>query len=127
MTPLTFDVIKVFTLAAATCTVAILWSPILTHYLYKHKLWKKSARQKAISGEDAVVFSSLHKEKETGAPRMGGLLVWVTVVLVTIIFYFTPFNFLSRSQTWLPLFTLVVASVVGFRCHITTVIQLFLY
>jgi phospho-N-acetylmuramoyl-pentapeptide-transferase len=54
---------------------------------------------------------------------MGGLLIWVTVVFVIIIFWIlsllfpgTPlvkFNFLSRSQTWLPLFTLIVASLVG--------------
>ncbi|OGZ79372.1 MAG: hypothetical protein A2528_00960 [Candidatus Staskawiczbacteria bacterium RIFOXYD2_FULL_37_9] len=113
MTILTFNVIKVFSLAAIASALAIFWCPMLTNFLYKHKLWKTSARKKAISGEDATVFNSLHKEKEVGTPRMGGLLIWITVVLVTFIFYFTPFNFLSRGQTWLPLFTLIVASVVG--------------
>jgi phospho-N-acetylmuramoyl-pentapeptide-transferase len=123
MTLLTFNVIKVFSLAAASSILAILWCPLLTHFLYKHKFWKTSARQKAISGEDAVVFNSLHKEKEVGTPRMGGLLIWVTTTLIIFIFYIlslifpnTPiaqFNFLSRGQTWLPLFTLIVASIVG--------------
>jgi len=123
MTLLTFNVIKVFSLAAASSILAILWCPLLTHFLYKHKFWKTSARQKAISGEDAVVFNSLHKEKEVGTPRMGGLLIWVTTALIVFIFYIlslvfpnTPiaqFNFLSRGQTWLPLFTLIVASIVG--------------
>lgn len=114
MTQLIFNVIKVFSLAAIACALAILWCPLLTHFLYKHKLWKKTARQKAISGEDAVVFNSLHKEKEVGTPRMGGLLIWVTMLIVIFLCSFTPFNFLSRSQTWLPLFTLVVASIIGF-------------
>jgi phospho-N-acetylmuramoyl-pentapeptide-transferase len=123
MTLLTFNFIKIFSLAAITSIVAYFWCPLLTNFLYKHKLWKTSARQKAISGEDAVVFNALHKEKEVGTPRMGGLLVWVTVVLVIFLFFIlslifpntwiAKFNFLSRGQTWLPLFTLVVASVVG--------------
>ncbi len=123
MTLLTFNVIKVFSLAAVTSVLAIFWCPLLTNFLYKHKLWKTSARQKAISGEDAVIFNSLHKEKEVGTPRMGGLLVWITATLVIFLFFIlslifpgtwiSQFNFLSRGQTWLPLFTLVVASFVG--------------
>jgi len=123
MTTLIFNVIKVFSLAAVASAFAILWCPLLTNFLYKHQFWKKSARVKAMSGEDAVVFNNLHKEKEVGTPRMGGLLIWITVVVITFLFYILSlifpgtwleqFNFLSRSQTWLPLFTLVVASIVG--------------
>jgi len=123
MTDTVFNVIKIFTLAAAASAIAIFWCPILTDFLYKHQLWKKSARQKAISGEDAVVFNNLHKEKEVGTPRMGGLLIWVTVIFITFLFSalaaifpnspIAQFNFLSRGQTWLPFFTLVVASLVG--------------
>src|ERR1035437_726478 len=123
MTLLTLNVIKIFSLAALASTLAILWCPILTHFLYKNQLWKKSARKKAISGEDAVIFNNLHKEKEVGTPRMGGLLIWVTTVFIIFLFFIlslifpdswiSQFNFLSRSQTWLPLFTLVVASIVG--------------
>ncbi|MDP3882831.1 MAG: hypothetical protein Q8Q48_02125 [Candidatus Staskawiczbacteria bacterium] len=123
ITAITLNVIKVFGLAAIAFIIAYLWTPLLTNFLYKHKLWKKTARQKAISGEDAVVFNELHREKEVGTPRMGGLLIWVTVALVIFLFYglslifpgtwLAKFNFLSRGQTWLPLFTLVVASIVG--------------
>ncbi len=125
------DVIKVFSLAAISSVIAILWVPLLTNFLYKHKLWKKTAREKAISGEGAPVFNSLHKEKEINTPRMGGLLIWVTVVFVIFLFYIlslifpgtwlAEFNFLSRGQTWLPLFALVVASVVGLIDDIFTV------
>ena len=91
MTPLTFDVIKVFSLAAIASAVAILWCPLLTNFLYKHKLWKKSARQKAISGEDAVVFNNLHKDREVSTPRMGGFLIWVTVIFITFLFFVLSF------------------------------------
>jgi len=120
----TFNVIKVFTLAAVASVLAILWCPILTHFLYKYKLWRKEARTKTITGKEATVFYRLHKERETKVPRFGGLLIWVTALLVIFLFYFfsqifkiswvQELNFLSRGQTWLPLFTLVVASIVGF-------------
>jgi len=123
MTLLTFNVIKVLSLAAVASAIAFIWCPLLTNFLYKHKCWKKSARLKTISGEDAAVFNGLHKEKEIGTPRMGGLLIWLTVLLVAFLFFIlslifpntwlAQFNFLSRSQTWLPLFTLVAASLVG--------------
>lgn len=123
MTLLTFNVIKVFGLASIASIIAILWCPLLINFLYKHQLWKKTARQKAISGEDAVVFNGLHKDKEVGTPRMGGLLIWITALSVIFLFYFlsllfpdtwlAQLNFLSRGQTWLPLFTLVVASIIG--------------
>ncbi len=131
MTDIAFNVIKVFSLAAIASIVAFFWCPLLTNFLYKHKLWKKTARQKAISGEDAVVFNGLHKEKEVSTPRMGGLLIWITVVFIIFLFFvlslifpdswIAQFNFLSRSQTWLPLFTLVVASIVGLADDILAV------
>ncbi len=123
MTLLTFNVVKVLGISAIASVIAVLWSPFLINFLYKHKLWKKQAGKKAISGEDAVVFNALHHERETKAPRMGGLLIWITTVAVVFFFYILSllfpnsaianFNFLSRSQTWLPLFTLIVASLAG--------------
>ncbi len=123
MAELAFNIIKLFSLAAVSCVIAVLWTPLLTNFLYKHKLWKKSARIKTITGVEAPIFNSLHKEKEVGTPRMGGLIIWVTVVMVVFLFYvlsllfpgtwLAQLNFLSRPQTWLPLFTLVVASLVG--------------
>lgn len=123
ITVLTFNVIKVLGASALASLVAVLWCPLLIHFLYKHRLWKKTARVKAISGEDAVIFNSLHKERETKVPRMGGLLILITTVFITFLlyiisllfpdFWFSKFNFLSRSQTWLPFFTLIVASLVG--------------
>jgi phospho-N-acetylmuramoyl-pentapeptide-transferase len=123
MTLLTFNVIKVLGISAIASCIAMVWCPFLIDFLYKHKLWKKHARTKAISGEDAVVFNKLHQERETKVPRMGGLLIWVTTVAVVFFFFLlslvfpnsvlAKFNFLSRSQTWLPLFTLITASLVG--------------
>ncbi len=134
MTPLTFSVIKVLGTSAVASIIAILWAPILIDFLYKHKLWKKTGGKKAISGEDAVVFNSLHKEREVSVPRMGGLIIWGTVVLVALFYYvgslifpnsvFSSLNFLTRSQTWLPLFVLVAASLFGLLDDILVVSNL---
>jgi phospho-N-acetylmuramoyl-pentapeptide-transferase len=123
MDDLAVNSIKIFALAAFAAAFAVLWTPILTHFLYKYKLWRKEPRVKTITGEEAPVFYSLHKERETRAPRFGGLLIWVSVLLVTFLFFglsqicdnfwCQKLNFLSRSQTWLPLFTLVAAALVG--------------
>jgi len=117
------DIIKILFLFAFSSFLAILWTPILTHFLYKYKLWKKEARKKSIDGKSASVFYSLHKEKEVGTPRLGGLLIWITAIFVILFFallskitnneWLEKLNFLSRSQTYLPLGILISASLLG--------------
>lgn len=131
VTPLTFNVIKVLGTSAVSSIIAILMAPLLIKFLYSHKLWKKTARTKTITGEEAIIFNKLHQDRETKVPRMGGLLIVVTVVVVALLLYFisvlfpgwgiSRFNFLSRSQTWLPLFTLIAASIVGLADDILVV------
>ena len=124
MSDLAINVIKIFFLSAFACALAVAWTPFLTHFLYKYKLWRKEARTQTITKEKAPVFYSLHKDKETKAPRFGGLLIWVTTSLVVLIFWalnrifinnfgLEKLNFLSRGQTWLPLFALITASLLG--------------
>jgi len=118
------NILKVFGLAAFSFWLAIFLTPFLTHYLYKYKMWKKTARTKALLGGEAEIFHRLHKDKEVGTPRMGGILIWTTVLIATTVFFilakifptsefFQKLNFLSRSQTWLPIFTLISASLIG--------------
>ena len=117
------NIIKILVLLAFSSFLTVLWTPILTHFLYKYKLWRKSAREKSIDGKPVPVFYNLHKEREVRVPRLGGLLIWVTVIFVAFLFSFLSkisdnfwlkkLNFLSRDQTWLPLATLVAASLVG--------------
>ncbi len=85
---ITTGIIKVFIPAAAAFAIGILFAPILTHYLYKHKIWKKAADKIALDGTTAVEFAKLrehlHADTETRTPRMGGILIWATVVFVTL-------------------------------------------
>ncbi|MEK7091424.1 MAG: hypothetical protein AAB900_00370, partial [Patescibacteria group bacterium] len=117
------DIIKVFAPSTLAFFFGILLTPILTHFLYKHKMWKKKAGKLAPDGRETPIFNELHKDKETGTPRMGGVVIWFsTLVTITVFFLLaifwpgeatTKLNFLSRNQTWLPLFTLLVGALVG--------------
>jgi len=122
MSDITINVIKIFTLGAMSFLFAFWLTPILTHFLYKHKLWRKEGREKSIDGRKVPYFQKFHSQGETHIPRFGGLLIWTTVLFLaflifflskTNIWWFRKLNFLSRSQTWLPLFALVAASLVG--------------
>lgn len=117
------DLIKVLALGSLGFIIAFLFTPFLTDFLYKNQLWKKKARDVSIDGTEIPVFQKYHSEKEVNIPRMGGLLIWVTTLFLaflflllsraTDIYWIEKLNFLSREQTWLPLFALVVASIIG--------------
>ncbi|MEK7566551.1 MAG: hypothetical protein AAB527_00225, partial [Patescibacteria group bacterium] len=118
------NILKVFGLSAAAFFVGMMLTPILTHYLYKYKMWRNNVRQFAPDGYPTPIFSELHKDRETSVPRLGGILVWVVpLVMISIASLMASFfpsnlvlrklNFLSRDQTWLPLFTLISAALVG--------------
>lgn len=96
---------RVFGLATLSFAIAMLWTPILTDLLYKYKLGKR-IRETAITGDKAKYFWKYHQGK-ANTPTMGGLLVWVTTAVLTLLFNF------SREGTWLPVFALVATGVVG--------------
>lgn len=122
---LTYDIVKVFLLTSIAFVVAFAWTPLLTHWLYRHKFWRKKARDTAPDGRKMPLFNKLHKKKEVGTPRSGGLLIWITVLAMAVVFFLLAelfpnvwwldkLNFLSRDQTWLLLFALVATAVLGF-------------
>jgi phospho-N-acetylmuramoyl-pentapeptide-transferase len=118
-----FLIVKFLSLFVISFAVAIISAPILIRFLYKYKAWKKKPREETFGGEKTPIYTKLHSQKEVSTPRMGGVLIWGTTLLVTFgVFLISKFlspelaekvNFLSRSQTWLPLFTLAAASVLG--------------
>lgn len=125
---ITSDIIKVFIPATAAFAVGIIFAPLLTHYLFKHRVWKKVEGKTALDGTPAVEFEKLrmtvHAGTETRTPRMGGVLIWVSATFVTLglwflarlipIPLFEKLDFLSRSQTWIPLFALLAGAFMGF-------------
>jgi phospho-N-acetylmuramoyl-pentapeptide-transferase len=114
----TFELIRIAILSSVAFILAMAFTPLLTHFLYKYKMGKHIRDESA----DTPIFTGLHKAKE-GTPTMGGILIWaVTLFLaltlgilaaVTDIVWLDKLNFLSRAETWLPLGALFAASLVG--------------
>jgi phospho-N-acetylmuramoyl-pentapeptide-transferase len=92
-------------------------------WLVKNEIWKKKNVAKSIDGKDAPITAMLHNDEKVKVPRMGGLIIWISVLSTAAIFYtlsrftnfeiFNKLDFTSRSQTWLPLFTLLFGGVLG--------------
>lgn len=118
------EIVKVLTPATIAFIVGILITPSITNILYSKKMWKKRAGKVALDGTSAELFNELHKEKEVGTPRFGGLVVWGSVLLTSTILFllsrltditlFDTLSFVSRGQTWIPLATLLLGALVGF-------------
>ncbi|OGG79185.1 hypothetical protein A3A39_03650 [Candidatus Kaiserbacteria bacterium RIFCSPLOWO2_01_FULL_54_13] len=117
------DIVRVLVPAFASFVVGIALTPVLTHYLYKYKAWKKSPGKIALDGSPAHAFNDLHSVHEMRAPRMGGIVVWgsvlITILGIALVARFIPdaailkLDFLSRNQTWIPLAALMVGAIVG--------------
>jgi len=117
------NIIKIMTPAVIAFAVGIAITPVLTHYLYEHRAWKKKPGKQTLEGSEAVEFNKLHKDREREVPRMGGIVIWgsaiITILGVWIISLVIPtaetikLDFLSRAQTWIPLFALGIGAVVG--------------
>jgi phospho-N-acetylmuramoyl-pentapeptide-transferase len=115
------DLVKIFLPTTFAFFLGLFFTPFVTHFLYKYKMWKKYSRSAEIN---AIDFKKIHNKKgELNTPRIGGIIIWISALFVIGLFYFisifypTPIteklNFLSRNQTLIPLFTLFIGSLIG--------------
>jgi phospho-N-acetylmuramoyl-pentapeptide-transferase len=94
-------------LAFGSFLLSMALTPVYTRLAFRYKLWKQQ-RTDAVTGEQAPIYAKLHAAKHRGnIPTMGGVVIIVTIGVITLLFNF------SRNQTWLPLFVLVAAGIVG--------------
>lgn len=111
-------IVKVLFLSTLSFVLAMLLTPLLTHFLYKYKVGK-SVRTDT---EKTPVFAKFHAHK-SGTPTMGGILIWGTTLLLAILFYgasvmlpdtpWADFTFLTRGETLLPLGVFIASALVG--------------
>jgi phospho-N-acetylmuramoyl-pentapeptide-transferase len=116
--------LQVLVPALISFAVGILITPIVTYFLYKYKVWKKQGGKTAIGGHQAVEFNRLKSSGETKTPRMGGIVIWGSILITLIGTYLLSFffsssilgelEFLSRSQTLIPAAALMVGAIIGF-------------
>lgn len=123
--PVVMNVVKVLMTGLLSFILAFLLTPLWTHILYKYKIGIR-IKENGVSGDKLTFVSKLHAWK-AGTPTMGGLIVWATVLILALasewifpwvaqlldINFIARLDFLKRSQTWLPLFTLVMAGLLG--------------
>src|SRR3989344_7144348 len=111
-----FGAVRSLLLSVLSFALAMAWTPLLTAVLYKYKLGKHIR-----DTGDTPIYSKLHAHKK-GTPTMGGLLVWITTIFIVGLFWLltkllpeslSNINFLSRSETWLPLAAFVAAAIIG--------------
>jgi phospho-N-acetylmuramoyl-pentapeptide-transferase len=115
------NLIKIFVPTTLAFFLALLLTPIATHFFYKYKMWRKCGRNCNTTVAD---FHKIHNEQdELKTPRVGGIIIWVSALFITLIFYLMSIlfpsvdtekmNFLSRSQTLIPFCTLLLGSLIG--------------
>ena len=115
------EVIKIIGPTVLAFFLGIGITPIFTRYFYKYKMWKKNPR---IAAETSQEFNNIHNtDGEVSTPRVGGIIIWMSVLLSVIAIYIfsavypselaRELNFFSRSQTLVPLGTFFLAAFVG--------------
>lgn len=113
------NALKILLPAIISFISGILITPVFTHYFYKYKLWRKKARIENVPEGD---FSKIYEKTELSTPRVGGIIIWVsvicTILIISIISIFSQnfashLYFINRTETLLPFFTLIMASLIG--------------
>ncbi len=117
-------ILNVLIPALSTFTIGFLLTPLVTHFLYKYKVWKKVGGKVTLGGRVATEFNRLKGSEETKTPRMGGIVIWASVLITLIATYvlsiifpdslFAELDYLSRSQTLIPAATLLIGALIGF-------------
>jgi phospho-N-acetylmuramoyl-pentapeptide-transferase len=111
-------IVKIGLLTTFAFLLSFVSTPLFTKIVYRYNFGKQVRDKTA----NTPIFTKLHKSK-TGTPTMGGILIWgVAAILAGVIFLlswafpqsvFGDLNFLTRSQTWLPLTAMVASALVG--------------
>jgi len=118
------NALKIFLPSLISFIIGILLTPIATHYFYKYKMWRRTNRVDNLPKEITEKFSEVSDKKaETSTPRVGGIIIWISVILTVAVFMVADFffhtdlteklNFINREQTLLPFFALITASLIG--------------
>ena len=94
----TADLAIILGFSLLSCVVAFIWSPILIKILYYFRIIKGAKR------ELAMIDSQKNKDQ---TPVMGGLLIIITVALITLVFNW------SRSYTWVPISVMLLSALLG--------------
>lgn len=94
---ITLSALKVLLPTLFSFCIGILITPFLTGFMYKHRMWKTKSRSAENTEAMSVDFQKIHNhEAEVNTPRVGGIVVWLSVLVTMIVTYIT--------QNWISLF-----------------------
>lgn len=117
------NVIKIFLPTTLAFLIGIAITPRLTTYMYSHKMWRKKKRS-----DDGEITNDTYKKihdgsAEVSTPRVGGIIIWLATLLCIGIIWIlaksvpsdltSKLDFYSRSQTLVPLATLLFGAGIG--------------
>ncbi len=110
------QLIRILGLSMISFIIALGATPFVLRLLIRLNL-----RKQIRVDEKTPIFSQLHQRK-AGTPTMGGVIIWGAVLFLAFVlfvmdFFFDGFwaylNFVDRAQTYLPLFAIGVAALIG--------------
>ena len=117
------DVVSILIPAILAFAIGMLTAPMVISLLYRHKLWRQKGITLAVDGRPAPITQKLNNDEHRKVPRLGGVLITVAALSSAVFFwllsslsqpdFFDSINFVSRSETWLPIFALIVGFVLG--------------
>ena len=121
---------KLLTYFSLAFIVGMWLAPVVIHYLRKFRFWKKTNRSQDSSGRALEVTKKFYQEDESTkkVPRAGGMLIWITVLLIAGFFFvflklfpdnsddvslFEFLNFTDWTQTYIPLGVMISSAMLG--------------
>ncbi|MGC9610940.1 MAG: hypothetical protein ABSE68_01850, partial [Minisyncoccia bacterium] len=123
-----FAAIRILLVFVLSFIVALLITPVVFRFLQKFNLRKNNIRDES----SAPVFYQFHKNK-SGTPTMGGIIIWATVLGLALLFFILSnlfdgfseyFNFVNRSETYLPLAALFLSAIVGLADDVLGILKI---
>ncbi len=129
------DLVKIFVPVVLTFTIGILITPFFTGIFYKYRMWKRVARNVDGERKDDTMsdaFKALKTDNaEKKTPRVGGIIIWASIVLSTLLlllvakfhptYVTTKLNFVSKNQTYLPFVALLIGALFGLINDLMTI------
>ena len=88
------NLIKIFLPTITALAIGLFITPLASHFFYKYKMWKKYSRSASVSVDD---FKKIHNENdELKTPRIGGVIIWISILFSTLVFYLISLWFPSE-------------------------------
>ncbi|MEK7192269.1 MAG: phospho-N-acetylmuramoyl-pentapeptide-transferase [Patescibacteria group bacterium] len=124
---ITLQLVRITSLSIIAFLVAFAIAPLVSKMLYRFH-FNKQLR----SVNQAPIFHKMH-EKKSETPTMGGVMIWITVLGLALLFlvldglfdgFWSYLNFVDRAQTYLPITAMLVAAVLGLADDVLGVLKI---